>query len=111
MSNLEEIEFERGRAIGIEVMECFASEMNGLEAKGRALVADPGDPGAIFRARLGLLDRGLAEIDRVTDQIGWLMDGNVPDEIVATFAGLRSTLEQTRRNVEIELIQAVAQLN
>jgi hypothetical protein len=111
VSSLDEIEFERGRAIGEEVMAHFAGNMNALEAEGRALTSNEGDPAGIFRARIGLLDRGLAEVDRVTDQVAWLMDGNVPEEITATFAGLRCTLEQARRNVEHELIQAVAQLN
>jgi hypothetical protein len=39
------------------------------------------------------------------------MDGAVPDEIAGTFAGIRGTLEQTRRNVEHQLIQTVARLN
>jgi hypothetical protein len=108
---LAQMEHERGAAIGRELMAYFTSNMNALEAEGRALAPEAGDPAAIFRARLGLLDRGLAEVARVTDQVAWLMDGNVPGEISNEFAGYRGTLEATRRNVENQLIQAVALLN
>lgn len=92
-------------------MAHFAGEMNALEAKGHALVPDPGDPTAIFRKRPELTNRGLAEIDRVIEQVDWLLDGAVPAEVTEMFAGMRTTMEETKRVVGIQLAQAVAELN
>jgi len=111
MSDINEIEYQRGLTIGQEVMACFGSTMTALDAEGRALVPDPDDPTAIFRRRLELADLGLAEVDRIIDQIQWLMDGQVPDEIRGEFARYRATVERARGDVELQLIQAIAQLN
>ena len=111
MSELDQIEFQRGQAIGREVMAYHAGVMAGLETDMRALVPVEGDPAGNLRAQLRLLDQGLTEVDRVTDQVQWLMDGAVPAEVAEAFSGFRVGLEETKRAVRHQLIQVVALTN
>jgi len=82
--------------------------MNGLEAEGRALVADPGDPGAIFGARSDCSTVQPRSTGHRTDR---LADGRQRRTRIVARRRASEHPRADARNVEIELIQAVAQLN
>lgn len=96
---------------GEQLMLGLVDELTAVAAAIRGLVDTPGDPGAIYRQKLELLERSRAKVDETEVTALELAPAPLPAEVTDMFEELRRDLADGRREVEKQLAAAVGPMN
>lgn len=94
--------------LGQRLMMDLTGQLNALGAGMRSLEPMPGDPGAVHRGKVALLDHGLATIEETEQKAVALNQGPLPASVTETFDELRRGLMDAQQAVRAQLAQIVA---